>query len=157
MLYLPNEIIIYILNFLDIKDLNNLLKINLNLNYLASELSHKKKIKIINNLFDESLLHLKTMYFANYLHELTHIKTINKLFDNLYNFLYTNIVWIQIDPYLFSFFLFEWVSLKSNGFDLQQLENLEYVVCKFRGNYNMIDKNFFLISFMWNFANIINI
>lgn len=139
---LPYEIIYLILNNLEIIEIKKLLFINKYIQPVVIDVIKKKRNIFINNLLTQTNNILKRQY-CNYYHihiENYKISRINKLLKMyLENNIFDNIA-LHLTPEILSFFIFEWVSLKWQGFDESQIYDMEYCVSKYRGEKDFSNK-----------------
>ena len=140
---IPNELILYILKYSDIYTLKNISILNKRFYKLASIVSKQKELIFVDEFILNCLNIISKMYIDTYYTKPTHIDMIIKLFSKLEQFIYTNLYkewFIKINPYMFSFFIFEWVGLKNQGFNCEEEDDMDYLVCKFRSNNDYSNK-----------------
>ena len=142
MIVLPYEMIYLILNKLDIIEIKKLLFINKYIHPVALDVITKKRNAFINNLLTQTNNELKILYCNHYHIHIENYKIyrVNKLLQlYLENNIFDNIA-LHLTPDILSFFIFEWVGLKGQGFDDSQIKDIEYCVSKYRGKKDYSDK-----------------
>ena len=134
-LYLPTELFFIIFENLSLKDLINLMMINRRFFYIANSVFKNKKKRLAFNFTKKTIENVEKYYKIQ--HYSLPIKNHSLEIRNKMNeFINQNIYkkWFdKLDPKMLAFFLFEWVGLKNNISDDNYVENIEYLVSRYRG------------------------